>query len=419
MSLRRVSEPVDASRTSCVACMSAGLEPVIDLGVMPLVDRLVEPTHAGEPDPAWPLRVGVCVSCGLAQLIDRVDPVELFATDFPYYSSVSRSFVAHAHRQADALTDRLSLVPGDLAVEIGSNDGYMLRRFKERGMRVLGIDPASGPADVAIESGVPTLVEFFSQEMGERIIEEHGQARVIAANNVLAHTPDLDGVVRGIRSLLAPDGVASIEVAYLRDLVELGSFDTIYHEHHCYFTVSTLAGAFERRGMRLIDAERIGVHGGSLRVLVAHEGEPSARAQRLVDEERTLGCADPAFLVPVQNRIDLVRSSVNAYLDDRIGEGATIAAYGAAAKGAVMLNVLGLTTDRCAFVADRNVHKQGRLVPGVRVPIVPPDRLLSDRPDCCLLLAWNFAQEIADEQRAFADGGGRFVVPIPDVRELA
>ena len=418
MSLRRMAEPVDASRTPCIACESIGLTPVIDLGLMPLVDRLVDPAQAGEPDPAWPLRVGVCAACGLAQLIDRVDPVELFAKDFPYYSSVSRSFVAHAHRQADALAERVSLAPGDLAVEIGSNDGYMLRRFKERRMRVLGVDPASGPASVAIESGVPTLVEFFSKSLAERVLDEHGPARVIAANNVLAHTPDLVGVIRGIRTLLAPDGVASIEVASLRDLAELGAFDTIYHEHHCYFTVASLAGAFERQGLRVVDAERIGVHGGSLRVLVAPEGEASDRAKRLLAEEQTLGCAEPAFIAPVQERIEAVRSSVNGFIDRRLGEGATIAAYGAAAKGTVMLNVLGLSTDRCAFVADRNPHKQDRLVPGVRLPIVDPGELLNQRPDDTLLLAWNFAQEIAGEQSEYVDGGGRFFVPIPVVRVL-
>ena len=397
---------------TCRACGSRTLVGVFDLGRLPLSDGFA--ASATVPDPTWPLEVMSCTACGLAQLRHTVAPEILFADDYPYFSSFTRTVVENARENVAEALARFRPPPDALIVEIASNDGYLLQHAAAAGWRVLGIDPARGPVEAARARGIDTLHDFFSEDLAGRLAAEGRQAALIFGNNVLAHVAGLRDVVRGIRRLLAPDGVAIIEVPHLGDLIAQAAFDTIYHEHLCYFSAIALESLFAREGLTLHDAMRIPIHGGSLRLFVRHAPGRTERLEALLTEERAAGLDRPEAFRALAGRVATIGERLRELLRGLRAEGARIAAYGAAAKGTILLNHFGIGRDELMWVADRNTHKHGLFVPGVKLPIVDPARIAADRPSHLLLLPWNHRAEIMRQEAAFAAQGGRFILPIPE-----
>lgn len=396
---------------ACRACGGRGLVGVLDLGRMPASDGFT--ADALRPDPAWPLEVVCCTGCGLAQLRHTVAPELLFSDAYRYFSSVTRTVVDNARENVAQALARFRPPPGALVVELASNDGYLLKHAAAAGMRVLGVDPARGPVEAARAAGIETIQAFFGDDLARRLAREGHRAALVFASNVLAHVADTRGFVRGIRRILAPDGTAIIEVPYLRDLIDHVEFDTIYHEHLCYFSLTALAELFAREGLALNDAARIPIHGGSLRLFVQHAPARSARLEALMAQERAQGLDRPQAFRDLAQRVAEVGRRLRTLLDTLRAEGARVAAYGAAAKGTILLNHFGIGRRDLMWVADRNPRKHGLFVPGVKVPVVPVERIAADRPTHLLLLPWNHRAEILRDQAAFLASGGRFILPIP------
>jgi SAM-dependent methyltransferase len=406
--------PLPRGAASCRSCGADRLQPFLDLGETPLADALVRPGDLAKPEPRFPLVVAFCPECTLVQILEEVPPEKLFVENYLYFSSFSDDLLDHARRHALDLVDRQGLGASSLAVELASNDGYLLRNFVDRGVPVLGIDPAPDQADAAEAAGVPTIREFFGVELAQRLVSEGRRADVIVANNVMAHVPDLNGFVEGMEILLADDGVATIENPYVRDLVEHVEFDTIYHEHFCYFSCTAVDALMRRHGMFLNDVEYFpGLHGGTLRWWVGKREQPSETVGRYLDEERATGVTDFSYYRDFAERVAAIKRDLLELLRELKSDGARIAAYGAAAKGSTLVNYVGIGPEVVDFVVDRNLHKQGLCMPGVHLLIRDPAALLDERPEYVLLLAWNFKDEIMRQQAEYRERGGRFVVPVP------
>jgi SAM-dependent methyltransferase len=416
-----MSESSQAPRLSrteiaCRSCGGARLEIFLDLGETPLADRLVEPARALEKELRFPLRLAFCHDCALVQVTETVDPAILFADHYPYYSSFSPCLLQHARENVFARLGERSLGPDSLVVELASNDGYLLRNYVEAGVPVLGIDPAEGPALAARKIGVRTEIAFFTEALGRDLAARGIRADVVHANNVLAHVADTNGFVRGLRALLAKRGVGVIEAPYLKALIEQVEFDTIYHEHLCYFSVTALDHLFRRNGLYLNRIEHLDIHGGSLRLFVERHEAPDATVIEALAGERADGLDRIDYFLDFSNRVQALTQDLTRIVSELKASGASIAAYGAAAKGATLLNVAGLNHEQLDFVVDRNTHKHGLMMPGARLPIRSVDALLAGRPTHVLLLAWNFASEILEQQQAYRAQGGKFIIPVPSPR---
>lgn len=400
----------------CRSCGHSALQTVLDLGLSPLANNLLTADDLGEADERFPLETVFCERCTLVQITATIPPETLFR-HYRYFSSVSDALVRHARDLVLGVLSSRALSSESLVLEIASNDGYLLQHYVERGIPVLGVDPAENIATVARGRGVPTLCDFFSNAVARQLVAEGKTADVVHANNVLAHVADTNGFVEGIRTVLKPQGVAVIEVPYVRDLIEKCEFDTIYHEHLCYFSMSSLRSLFQRHGLALVGAKRVPIHGGSLRVWVAHEehADASPDVAELLEDERCTGVDQYRFYQDFGQRVQGLREAVRSLVTKLHGEGGRLWGYGAAAKATVLLNYFGIGQDLLECVADLSPHKQGCFIPGVRIPIVSPERLI-ENPDYVLLLAWNFAEEIMAQQSPYRARGGKFIIPVPELR---
>ncbi len=410
-----MEDVVIPSSLRCRICGGADFHPVLSLGRTPLANALLSEADLTLDEPAFPLDLVVCRTCSLVQITLSVPPERLFS-HYVYFSSFSDAWVAHAKRIADRLVTDRGLTPQSLVVEVASNDGYLLQHYKASGVPVLGIEPAENIAAVAEERGIPSVVRFFGRELAEELRAQGKTADVIHANNVLAHVPDLTGVVAGFSTLLARRGVVVVEAPYVRDMIDHGEFDTIYHEHLCYFSLTALVRLFADHGLAIVDVERLSTHGGSLRVFAEHAGAPaSPSVAALLEEEREWGIDRPSRYDQFAADASRIREDLVRTVRTMRAAGARVAAYGAAAKGNTLLNFCGLTDKDLDFVADRSTYKHGKYTPGTHLPILPAEALVERQPHATVLLAWNFADEILAQQSTYRERGGQFIIPVPRV----
>lgn len=404
------------SSGSCLLCGWADLEIVLDLGTTGLANNL--PT-AGERtgEPLYPLRLARCPRCTHVQLADRVEP-ELLYGHYLYISSASSTLTAHLQSLAAAIAERVPAHPGAASLDIGCNDGTLGAHLRARGFRAYGIDPAHNLAPFSRARGMEVEVDYFDRDSARRMRERHGAMRVLTATNSFPHIPHLDSYLAGVEALLATDGVFVIEAHYLLDLIEQCAFDTVYHEHCHFWRLEPMMELFARHGLEIFDCERLAIHHGQLRVWVQHRGArmPSPRVAAQVEAERKAGLERPEVYAELAQRAVRLRSDLRAALDGFRAEGKRVAGYGAPAKASTLAAWCGLGPRDLLWIADRNALKQGRFTPGTHIPIVAPDRIDADRPDILLLLAWNFADEIQIQLAEYRQRGGRFLIPVPEVR---
>ena len=407
--------------TQCRICGSRELEPILDLGETALANRFLTSNQLSLEEPLYPLRLMLCTDCGLVQIDENV-PRELLFTNYIYVSGTSDAVRRHAGWLTETLSRRYRLDPTDLVVEAASNDGTVLQSLQARGLRVQGVEPAANIAAQAIEAGIPTLVDFFDIRSARQVREEQGPAALFLARHVLAHVTDLHGFVGGIEAVLAPNGVAVIETPHLATLYRKLEFDTIYHEHLCYYSVGALQTLFARFGLKIIDVDKISLHGGSVLVHAAHEvsaHQPTKRVAQVIAEEEDLQLNQVTAWQHFAEQVEEWRDRFVPFLDKLIARGSRLAGYGAAAKGNTLLAYCGIGPDRLPYLVDKSPQKQGLFTPGQHIPVREVDALLVDQPDVTLILAWNFADEIVEQQAEYQRAGGRFAVPIPTPKILA
>lgn len=400
----------------CRFCDAALEFTMVDLGMSPLCQSMLAADQLNQMEPFYPLQVYVCGSCSLVQLEEYVSPAEIFS-DYNYFSSFSDSWLTHASRYADDMTARFGLDGSSQVVELASNDGYLLQYFARKGIPVLGVEPAANVAEVAIENGIETVVEFFDEPTAARLVDGGIRADLIVGNNVLAQVPDVNTFVAGIARLLAQGGVVTIEFPSLFNLIELNQFDTIYHEHFSYFSFTTAARIFEAHGITIFDVEELTTHGGSLRIFGRLDGNEALavtdRATDLLALEAAKGVDELGTYSDFGDRVGETKRNLLEFLIGARRDGKLVAGYGAPGKGNTLLNYCGIRTDMLAFTVDRSPAKHGRFLPGTHIPVHRPDHISDVRPDYVLILPWNLRAEISAQLAGIRDWGGQFVVPIP------
>ncbi len=403
---------------TCRFCEAPLRHTFVDLGLSPLCESYVSAAQLREPETLYPLHSFVCERCFLVQLPEHVSPQAIFE-EYAYFSSYSDSWLAHAKSYVETITDRLNLGPQSLVMEIASNDGYLLQYFVEKGIRVLGIEPAKNVAQAAIAKGIPSVTEFFGAKLAQRLAAEGRQADLLLGNNVLAHVPDINDFVAGMKLLLKPGGVITMEFPHLVRLIEENQFDTIYHEHFSYLSFTTVEAIFSAHGLRLFDVEKLATHGGSLRIYACHADdstrEVSAATAKVRQDEAGWGIRELHRYSAFTARVEATKRGILAFLIEARNQGKTIAGYGAPGKGNTLLNYCGIRTDFLEYTVDRSTYKQGKFTPGMRIPIHAPDRIHETKPDYLFILPWNLKDEIMKQNDFIREWGGKFVVPIPEV----
>ena len=404
---------------ACRFCRESLCHIVVDLGMSPLANSYIKPGQIHKMEPFYPLRVYVCHQCLLVQLEEFESPDHIFS-DYAYFSSYSQSFLEHAKAYTDAIVKRFDLGPQNHIVEIASNDGYLLQYFQGKGIPVLGVEPAANVAKVAVEKGIPTLVKFFGVKTAEAMVSQDQSADLLLGNNVLAHVPDLNDFVAGMKILLKPNGIITMEFPHLQRLFDQVQFDTIYHEHFSYFSAVTVEKVFQKHGLRLFDVEEIATHGGSLRIYATHmenRGHSlSPRVIELKEREEKSGFTRLDTYLSFEKKVVEVKLSLLEFLIDAKRKEEEVVGYGAPAKGNTLLNFCGVRTDLMAYTVDRSPHKAGCYLPGTHIPIFLPEKIKETKPKYVLLLAWNLKDEIMNQMAFIQKWGGQFVVPLPEVK---
>ncbi len=407
-----------ASRAACRFCKAPLRHRFVDLGMSPLCESYVSAERLNCMEPFYPLHVYVCGKCFLVQLEEYVRPEDIFS-EYAYFSSYSDSWLQHCRKYVEAMIERFGLNSESLAVEVASNDGYLLQYFVEQGIPVLGVEPAANIAKVAWEKGVPTLVEFFGEKAARELADGGQQADLVAGNNVLAQVPDLCDFVKGLKIILKPHGVVTIEFPHLECLMRESQLDTIYHEHFSYFSFLTAERIFAAHGLTLFDVEELSTHGGSLRIYARHSEDESRpvgeRVIRMRERERAAGFDRIEVYQTFEPKAIEVKHRLVELLIRLRREGRTVAGYGAPGKGNTLLNYCGIRSDLLEYTVDRSPYKQGKFLPGTHIPILNPERIRERRPDYVLILPWNLKVEIMRQLEYIRDWGGKFIVPIPQV----
>jgi hypothetical protein len=405
----------------CRHCAAEVVQTFLDLGASPPSNAYLTQEALSAPEAYFPLRVLVCTNCWLVQTQDFTRADELFSRDYAYFSSVSTSWLAHAAAYVDMIERRLELGHESFVIEVASNDGYLLKNFVSRGISCLGIEPTESTACAAERDGVPVLREFFGASLAGKLAGEGKQADLIVGNNVYAHVPDINDFTVGLKMALKAQGTVTLEFPHVMRLIEHTQFDTIYHEHFSYLSLHTAKRIFESAGLRIWDVEELPTHGGSLRIYGCHFDDPRENADNVsfvLAEEARRGLLDRAFYASFQPRADRLKDNLLAFLLEKKRAGQTVVGYGAAAKGNTLLNYGGVKPDLLPYVCDAAASKQGKYLPGSRIPILPPTVLEQQRPDYVLILPWNISHEVASQQHRVNEWGGRFVVAIPELTEL-
>jgi SAM-dependent methyltransferase len=402
--------------TSCLLCQAQRVEEFLDLGHTALANKFLTAEELSLTEPMYPLKVGFCHACGHVQLTEIVPPNAMFE-DYLYVSSASDTLRDHLFELSDVVVARQGPGPKDLVIDIGCNDGTLLSGFRRHGTRVLGVDPAANLAALARDSGIDRYVGFFTAATAQEIVHRWGPASAITATNTFPHIPGLQDFIKGIQTVLAPGGVFVIEAHYLVDLLEQGAFDTVYHEHVSYWALGTMQHLFSRADMEIVDVERLPIHHGQIRVFVQRKGEKPVhrRVPELLEVERTLGIDDFATFQRFAEKTRQIKTDLHTKLRELRKAGKSIVGYGAPAKGNTLLSYLDIGPELLTYIADRSPLKQGRYTPGSHIPVVSAERLLMDQPDYVLLLAWNFTDEILQQQHEYCRRGGKFIVPVPNV----
>lgn len=406
---------------NCRHCGTPLTHTFLDLGFAPPSNAYLTEQDLSRPETWYPLKTKVCDACWLVQTEDYTDAAALFAPDYAYFSSTSSGWLEHARRYADRVIEELALNEQSQVIEVASNDGYLLKNFVVAGIPCLGIEPTASTAAAAEKQGIPVLREFFGEALGMRLARENRQADLIAGNNVYAHVPDINDFTRGLKAVLKPEGVITLEFPHLMRLIEHSQFDTIYHEHFSYLSLYTVSRIFTTAGLRVWRVEELPTHGGSLRVWGCHADgpfEPDASVHALLGEETRRGLQRLETYLAFQPRAERIKNDLLTFLIAQKRAGKTVAAYGAAAKGNTLLNFAGVRADLLPYVCDRAPSKQGKLMPGSHIPILAPSQLAADPPDFVMILPWNIAQEVRDENMALTDRGVQFFSAVPELRFL-
>lgn len=406
----------------CRNCNAPLNKVFIDLGLAPPSNSYLSEQNLNKQEPIYPLKLFVCETCFLVQIDEHVKATDIFNADYAYFSSYSSSWLNHCKAYAEMITWKYNLNFSSLVIEIASNDGYLLQYFKEKNIPVLGIEPSLGTAKVALQKGIDTLVDFFGKPLAEKIAGENKKADLVLGNNVLAHVPDIHDFVGGLKSVLKDEGVITMEFPHILQMIKNNQFDTIYHEHFSYFSVISVAGIFERNGLKIFDVEELPTHGGSLRIYAKHKEDDSKAISTNIDlilgNEQKAGLHSIDGYTGFQESADIIRSDLLNFLNTQKNNGKKIAAYGAAAKGNTLLNYCGITGDLIDFVVDKSPHKQGKFMPGSHIPVVSENEILKKQPDFVVILPWNIKDEIIEQLSYIRQWDGQFIISIPTLKVL-
>ncbi len=409
-----------ATDSKCRFCGTPLEYSVVDLGMSPLCNKQVRPEEKNDMEKFYPLHAYVCNNCWLMQLEEFATPDEIFAEDYTYFSSYSDSWLAHCKKYTQLMIERFGFNSKSKVVELASNDGYLLQYFIEAGVPVLGVEPARNVAEVAREKGVPTEDVFFGVETAKELSERHGKANLLLGNNVLAHVPDINDFVSGMKIMLAEGGVITMEFPHLQRLIENNQFDTIYHEHFSYLSFVAVNRIFAHHGITLFDVEELPTHGGSIRIYGRHtedEAKPVTEAAReLLEREREMGFESPEYYANFKEQVKETKRKLLEFLIQAKREGKTVVGYGAPGKGNTLLNYCGIRTDFLDYTVDRSPHKQGNYLPGTHIPVFAPEKIRETKPDYILILPWNLKNEISEQMSYAREWGAKFVIPIPEVQ---